>query len=272
MSFQKKTLTPQAHRPDEDRIISKKMVLEEAYHPPLKNFTDIEKQAEALYEKNLFSQAENIIKNLHIKGFSSSKTYCILGCCYHQKNQFKQALDAYKQALSQNPSCLEALVNLSLLRMDLGDYNKGLYSYKQAERIYFQNKETRWQTQLAKRHIQSGVMYFDKGLYHEALLEFLKARPSVKKSLQLQLNIIRCCWHLNRKREALEQLQALKKENPLSLSVPLLLGEYYFYLKKITLAIEEWERVLRLDPKNKTALAWLSKSQFVEDVQEDSLA
>ena len=233
----------------------------------------IEQTALDLFKKNLHSQAETLIQAFHARGFGAVGTYCLLGNIYYQKNQFKKALDAYKKALEKDPSHLESLAHISLLRFDLGDYQKGSVAYNKALSQIQQNKKSRWDQYITSRHLQSGRDYFSMGLYHEALLEFLKAHSKEKSNpLPIELKIIRCLWHLDRKKSALKKLLLLKKTNPLSIPVRLMIGEFYFHFRNIPMAVNEWEKILRFDPKNKSALMWLSKTQNIQNSREEPLA
>ena len=237
-------------------------------------FSAIEEKAKELFEKNLFSQAESLLQALHTRRLGSASSYSLQASCYHQKNQFKKALALYQRALALDPLYLEALVNLSLLCFDLGDYKKAVIYYNKARQVLAQKQENQWKSDMAHQHLQLAQNYYNKSYYHESLLEFLKARPYIQKSksLPIHLKVVRCLWKLNRKGEAVQKLVALKRENPRSVDVLLLLGEFYFYMKKITFAILEWERVLRLDSKNTQALEWLSKTQNIQSVEENHFA
>ena len=235
-------------------------------------FQSIEEKAKDLFNKNLYSQAVTVLKTLHAKGLGSANSYALLGASYHQQNEFKKAVMAYKRALELNPSHLECLTNLSLLRLDLGDYERGKQVYQRAYKAYFENTQNKWEKYIAEQHIQSGQAYFNKGYFHEALLEFLKASSKQSSMLSLDLSIIRCLWKLDRKREAIHQLLQTKRNHPLSVEASLLLGEFYFQSRKIPQAVLEWERVLYMDPKNKQALKFLAHTQNIQSVQEGDLA
>lgn len=261
---------------DTDYLLGKKTLIDfNDFLEPSKKpdpFKNIQQTVQDLFDKNLLKQAEKLLSALHAKGWGTDETYCLLGVIYYQQNQFKKSLLAYKKALEKNSSHLESLVNLSLLRLDLGDYDKGFFVYKKAMECLFQNKENQWKQYITRRHLHSGQVYFQRGYYHEALLEFLKACPDQNKPLKVNINIIRCLWNLDRKHEAFQKLLNLKKLNPVSIPVALLLGEFYFHVRKIPLAINEWEKVLRFDPDNQQAIHWLSKVQNIQSVKEGPLA
>ena len=187
------SFTPQKNQEDQDALISKTTApLEELLShkeetsiersvspkPIQSHFQSIEEKAKDLFEKNLYPQAVTLLKTLHAKGLGSANSYALLGASYHQQNEFKKAVEAYKRALELDPSHLECLTNLSLLRLDLGDYARGKLVYKRAYKAYFESTQTKWEKYIAEQHIQSGQAYLNKGYVHEALLEFLKASPS----------------------------------------------------------------------------------------------
>ena len=262
---------PQA---DQDHLVSKKMNPSALnLEQPLSDFQATEQRAQDLFEKNYFSQTLDLLQVLHSRGLGSAKTYCLLGSSYHQLNQFQKALAAYKRSLEIDDTYLESLMNLSILRMDLGDYERGMMTYKKAYQTYNQQQGNKWGEFIAEQHQASGKAYFEKGYFHEALLEFLKARPKTQKSLlSVDLLVAQCLWKLNRKREAIDRLQALKRLHSHSTEVSLLLGEFYFLSQKLPQAVCEWERVLKMDPKNQKALRLLAKTQTMQSVKETDLA
>ena len=261
---------------DEDVLLSKKTAsLGSSIKGRLEKgaFQSVEDKARELFESNLFSQAQEILSTLHARSLGTAQTYSLMGVCCHQKNQFKEALKCYQRALEMDPQHLESLLNLSLLHLDLGNYKKGNIHYRKAFQTRLNKTHREWNRNISERHTQLGAAYFKKGLFHEALLEFLKAASKKNTSeLSLEICIIKCLWKLDRKKEAVQKLQKLKRQNPLSIEVPLLLGQFYFQSRKIPQAISEWERVLRLDAGNKKALDFLQKTQHVQSVREDELA
>ncbi len=271
-SQQEDTLISKETAPLEEILSTKDKVSAQNQKTTRRLFQSIEEKAKDLFEKNLYSQSVTLLKTLHAKGLGSADSYALLGAGCHQQNKFKQAVTAYKRALELNPSHLECLCNLSLLRLDLGDYVRGKIVYKRAYKAYFESTQNKWEKYIAEQHIQSGQAYFNKGCFHEALLEFLKAGPKKGCSLSLDLSVIRCLWKLDRKSEAVHRLLQTKRNHPLSIEVSLLLGEFYFQSRKIPQAVLEWERVLYMDPKNKKALKFLAHTQKIQSVQEGSLA
>ena len=265
---QMKTL-PDNFSQNEDRVLEKKMTQHE---PALKEkkspLKEIEEETRSLIEKKLISEAEELLIELHGQGVSSAGTYCLLAGIHCRQNKFKKALFSYKKALEKNPEHLESLINLSLLRFDLGDYERGVLVYKKALNVREKKQNDQWQNYIAKRHIQSGEVYFKRGFWHEALLEFLKASGRGFSPLPLELKITECLWRLGRKKEALEKLLLIRKKNPISLRPGLLLAEYYFQMRNMTSAVMEWERILRFEPRNQEARLGLEKAQNIQSVRQ----
>ena len=255
---------------NEDYIISK-AVDPLAINLSNNEFHSIEKRAQDLFEKNYFSQAVDLLQTLHSRGLGSAQSYCLLASSYHQLNQFQKALQTYKRALEMDENHLESLVNLSILRMDLGDYERGAITYKKAQQNYFKNTENQWERFMFEQHLATGRSYFEKGYFQEALLEFLKAKPKMQgTSLRVHIWIARSLWNLDRKKEAIEKLKSLKKDHPKYIEAPLLLGELYLLSHKVTAAVGELERVLKIDPVNQKALRLLSKTQTMQNSVEET--
>jgi len=113
-----------------EELLKKPTTAQSSFGQKIPQFQSIEEKAKDLFDKNLYSQAITLLKTLHAKGLGSADSYALLGASYHQKNEFKKAVTAYKRALELDPSHLECLTNLSLLRLDLGDYERGKLVYK----------------------------------------------------------------------------------------------------------------------------------------------
>ena len=254
---------------NEDYVLEKKTALSDFSAVKKSPLQEIERQAEELVEKKLFSSAEELLTELHGQGLGSAGTYCLLAVVHCRQNQFKKALFSYKKALEKDPEHLESLINLSLLRLDIGDYERGFLVYRKALNIVEKKQNNQWQNYMAKQHLEGGEVYFKKGLLHEALLEFLKSAGHYASApLDLELKITECLWNLNRKKEAFEKLLLIKKKNPLSLKPSLKLADYYFQMKDITSAVMEWERVLRFEPQNAKARLGLEKAQNIQSVRQ----
>lgn len=274
---------------EEDQLIEKKMILskssystserkedskrggESSEYTKLNTLKNIEQKAKELFSRNLYFQSANVLTSLHSKGLGTASTYSLLASAYHQQNHFKLALENYKKALELDPSYEEALWNLSLLRLDLGDYERGYNVFHRARHCSYLHKEDQWRQFISEQHLKVAKAYYDKGYYHEALLELLKSNPHTNEDppLSIHLQLIKCLWNLDRKREAIEKLLLLRKKLPRCLEVSFLLGNYYYKSKKMTLAIHEWERILKLDPHNKKAMELLSQTQTSYNFKEE---
>lgn len=237
-------------------------------------FQNIEDKARGMFDKGLFDGVISILASLHAKSLGTPPTYCLLATAYHQKNLFKQARENYKKALELDPNHVESLVNISILRLDLGDYERGMLSFNRAHSQIQLQEESQWKAYISKQHLNSANAYYDRGYYHESLLEFLKAYVDVEHMMppSVQLRIIRCLWKLDKKSEAVNKLIALRKAHPTDCDTSLLLGYFYFQANKITAAIHEWERVLKIEPKNKRAIKYLAEIHHIQSVEENSFA
>ena len=248
---------PSYFNPDEDYLLEKRPVLKEDSSV----FKNVELQARELFSQKQDLAAERLLCALHAKGAGSAESLHLLGSIEYNRGDLSKAKAHYKKALSQNPEHLETLSCLALICLDTGEYEEGFFFYRKAHEKLLQNKTDSWAESMASQHLTLGKAYFEKKLWHEALYEFLKAYPRKKHPLIVDVYIVQCFMNLGRKGEAFKKLMDLKRKHPVAISVCLLLGDFYWEVKKYTLAINEWERVLRFDPHNEEVLPRLKKAQ-----------
>src|SRR3989338_8909357 len=81
-------------------------------------------QGKIFFKNQAYKKAESIFLRLLSNRHEFADICNMLGVIYHQTSQFGKAISYFQKALKINPNYTEALLNLSVLYNDLGDYKQ----------------------------------------------------------------------------------------------------------------------------------------------------
>ena len=183
--------------------------------------------------------------------------YCKLGQIFHHKGRFTDAVKLFAEALKHNPNYLEARVNLLVLLNDLGHYDHAAKLLPKLQTVGV-NPGPLNMGQLAKRHLESGNLYFSLQLYEHARVEFehaSKLRPGWA-DLRVKLGVV--YRRLNRLPDAVRELETAVAINPRYLEARVELGLCYYLQGRTDHAVSLWKAVLVADPRNTNAMRYLT--------------
>jgi tetratricopeptide (TPR) repeat protein len=97
---------------------------------------------------------------------SDANEYFILGCSYESANRYHEAIEAYKQSVQMNPSCVEAYMNLGVVYYKIGNYTDAIEVLRQALAI---------NPYVLPLYNKLGTTYLIRGTYPMAIDAFKKA-------------------------------------------------------------------------------------------------
>ncbi|HIE50379.1 MAG TPA: tetratricopeptide repeat protein [Armatimonadetes bacterium] len=159
----------------------------------------------------------------------------------------QEALGIWEQALAYDPNfaLLHEMLGLAAYRYQQILYERALEEYRRALAL---NPES------AFAHYLLGVAYADRRQYDDALRELLQA-------VQLNPNYVDAYYRLggvyltgkHRYRDAIAAYQSVLRLDPEHLGALNNLGVAYYFRGYRDLAVQQWERVLQLDPDNELA-------------------
>jgi tetratricopeptide (TPR) repeat protein len=212
------------------------------------------------YENREYDQAEEYLLKVAQTDSNFADVMNMLGVINHDKGEVGIAQEFFEKAVAINPRYTEAALNLAVTYNEQGQY-------EDAKRIFAHvatlkdttNKaiEPFARGKLANMHADLGRAYnelqlTDKSLaqYREALLlcpDFVDIRTRLGKIMRDAGDIEGAC----------EEFEKVKSKKPNYLPARISLGVTYFALTNREAAKSEWEAVLELDPKNKTAGMYL---------------
>jgi tetratricopeptide (TPR) repeat protein len=211
------------------------------------------------FESRNYSQAERYFLQTLSKGAEYADVLNMLGVIYHAAGKFNDSIACFQQALAINPNYTEAVLNLAVLRNDLGDYKEAKELYKRIGGKKKKSKEMNsvLKGKISNMHMGLGDTYSGIGHYKEAIEEFKKAlvlNPNYK-DIRTKLGI--CYRENNQKDLSIKELAKAVKENPNYTPARIQLGLSYYSAKHVKKAEREWKEVLKRDKKNETVKIYL---------------
>ena len=146
----------------------------------------------------------------------------------------------------------------------MGHYKEAQKAYQKALLLKGQSDEQSWKIDISNKHNQTAGQYLKKNYFKYALEEYIKglrfyAQPTA------QLQIAKILWKLNQKTSAQKYLEGFICLQTKNVPARLLLAEWYFEQNQVPKAVNEWETILKIDPKNQTAYNCLLKTQQFTD-------
>jgi len=211
------------------------------------------------YEEGELEEAEKHFTEV-VKHRPYADVYCKLGLIYHGRGQFGKAVAAFRKALEINPSYTEVSLNLAVTLNDMGKYDEATEVFSTASKLAHSTPyslDPYIKGKLANEHGKLGDIYFDLGLYGEALEEYKKAtnlRPTF-------VDIITKVGITYREKglfnEAIREFMRAKELNPKYISARVHLGVTYYMKGFLDMAIKEWEDALQMDPGNTDAAMYI---------------
>lgn len=228
---------------------------------------DLLKTARNHFQKNDYQLAEPLLNQIILKNNKDPEVFHMLGTIYYDQGKFNKAIRAFKRAIEVNPSYTDASIGLSIIYNDLGKYEDGQQVFEEARKLLDmqnQNNNHFQQEKLATKHDELGEMYFQCGQFKDALEQYKKSLELSNRTAEITMNIVRCYESLEEFKLAVRMLKELCNEYPNFTPARLKLGKLYYETRQIPEAVEQWERVLHLDPDNKIAQDYLQLANSVQ--------
>lgn len=187
-----------------------------------------------------------------------------MGLVEHQEGSFSDAINHFERALKTNPRYTEALLNLSILYNDMGDYDK---AKKLVARSRKESKKTKTamdpfiRSKLANKHAEVGDWYKGIGCYSEAVDEYEKALSLEDKYVDIRTKKAICLREAGDSKEALKELRKALKDNPKFLDAYIQMGVTYYADGSKAQARKVWKEASQKFPRNKTLKMYLRCSE-----------
>lgn len=230
-------------------------------------------QARIYYQKSDWSKAADLLEQA-VKTPSPYmvEAYFLLANTYHIQGRIGKALPTFKKVLELDVEHTDAMVSLSVILNDIGQYDEARKFFELADSKIKKNSngivDPHVNKKFSELHNELAQMYETYRRYDEAIIEYKKAITLDPDSANLKYKLAKLHYKRSDFQTAKEELQQLKQLNPSFYSASLLLGEIYCAEGKLLDAHREWNRVLAQDPNNTEARMLLN---FAKDVKEISI-
>lgn len=211
------------------------------------------------FESRNYERAEQLFLKTLKGGARYADVLNMLGVLYHAQGKFNDSIACFQQALSINPNYTEAILNLTVLRNDLGEYKeaKALYKRIQQKQKKPDGMNPVLRGKIANMHSGIADTYAGIGHLKEAIEEYKKALALCPDYKDIKTKLGICYRENNQKEQAIKELSEITRKFPDYLPARIQLGLSYYVTGKVKPASKEWEEVLKRDKENETARLYL---------------
>ena len=219
------------------------------------------------YDKGDLAEAEKCFL-IVIKARPYADVYNKLGLIYHGKGELGKAVAAFRKAIEINPSYTEVSLNLAVTLNDMGKYNEAGEIFNSAAKIAHGSPfslDPFIKGKLANEHSKIGDIYYDLGLFGEAVEEYKKAINLRPTFVDIITKIGIAYREKGMYNEAMREFTKSKEINPRYMPARINLGITYYMKGFIDMAVNEWKEALSVNPGNTDAQMYL---KFVQAEQE----
>ncbi len=217
-------------------------------------------QGKDFFKNQAYKKAESLFLKVIANRHEFADIYNMLGIIYHQTGEFNQAIQNFKKALSINPHYTEAMLNLSVLYNDLGEYkhSKELVGKFKKETSKSSDKIDPFiKAKLANKHAEVGDMYRGVGLYEAAVGEYERALQLAPHFHDIRTKKGICLREKGDKQTALKEFQKIIKEKPSFTDAHIQMGVTFYSLGKKKEARSVWEKLAKTQPQHQLVKTYL---------------
>lgn len=231
------------------------------------NIDELYMRGREAYDKGDYAVAEKHFLEV-VKARPYADVYNKLGLIYHGKGELGKAAAAFRKALELNPNYTEVSLNLAVTLNDMGKYNEANEVFGTAAKIAHGSPfslDPFIKGKLANEHAKLGDIYYDLGLFGEAVEEYKKAINLRPTFVDIITKIGIAYREKGLYNEAIREFVKSKEINPRYMPARINLGITYYMKGFIDLAVAEWNEALTVNPNNTDAQMYL---KFVQHEQE----
>lgn len=212
-----------------------------------------------------YQEAEPLLMQPTLMNSNNPEVFQMLATIYYNRGQFNKAIKTFKKALEVDPTYSDAAVGLSIILNDLGKYDEARKVFEQAQAIVDKKKvvqnSSHLEEKIATKHIEVADLYLQIKRFDQALEQYMKAYHLTSKKGDLALLISECYVQAGQKEKAIKELKSIIQIEPKLIKPRLKLGLILYNSHLVAEAVDQWENVLRLDPRNNEASRYLKMAQ-----------
>ena len=215
------------------------------------------------FKSQKYKKAEELLKMVVAQKKDFADVYNYLGLIFHEEGNYSEAIKSFKKALQINSHYTEAMLNLSILYNDIGEYDNA------KKLVNLSRKDAKSTTaaidpfirsKLANKHAELADRYQGVGAYKEAIEEYNKAL-GLENYADIRTKMAVCLREKGDVKGALAELKLAVKNNAKFADAQIQLGLTLYAMGKKTEARKIWKTAEKKFPKNKTIKMYLRFTQ-----------
>lgn len=227
----------------------------------------LDEAREAFIEGN-YKEAESLLQQPTLQNSNNPEVFQMMATILYNRGQFNKAIKTFKKALTIDPTYTDAAVGLSIILNDLGKYDEAKKVFEEAQTL-IDKKRSQQSTHVsntveekfASKHLELANMYMQYKRFTPALEQYQQAYNLSQKKVEITLQMVECHLEAGQAQQAIKILRTLLQSNNKLIAPRLKLGLILYNSHMIAEAVDQWENVLRLDPKNEEATRYLKMAQ-----------
>ncbi len=221
--------------------------------------SEVVKLAELLIARDNYQEALKLLLGVVDAHSNMADYYQLLGVVYHHMGEFSNAVESYEQALDLNPNYTQALLNLTVLLNDLGQYDKASEIFHRIEAVRSDGQELDGyiKGKIANAFAETAHMFVELGQYEEAISRFRHALEIKNDMVDVKCSLADVYIHTDHMIKAIAELEEARKLNPHFTKVFRMLGVAYYKTGNTNKAVDLWKQAIEMDPEDEVAICML---------------
>lgn len=225
-------------------------------------------EARSAFIEGDYATAEPLLNQPSLISSRNPEVFQMLATIYYDHGKFNKAITTFKRALEIDPAYTDAAVGLSIILNDIGRYDEAKKIFEDAKAQLDKKKqaqstssEPNLNEKFALKHAELADMYLQHKRFEESVEQYVKAISLTNKKVDYILRLAECFVQAGQKDKAIKELRSLLQSDPRLAAPRLKLGLILYNSHHIAEAVDQWENILRYDPKNQEALRYLKMAQ-----------
>ncbi len=211
-----------------------------------------------------YKTAEPLLNQPTLFHSKNPEVFQMLATIYYDQGKFNKAIKTFKKALEIDPGYTDAAVGLSIILNDIGRYDEAKKIFNEAKALLDIKKNAPDQNmaeKFAAKHAELADLYLQHRYFNEAIEQYSKAFAVSSKKSDFAVRLAEAYVQAGQKDKAVKELKTLLQSDSKLITPRLKLGLILYNSHHIAEAVDQWENVLRYEPKNTEALRYLKMAQ-----------
>lgn len=226
----------------------------------MKNIPGLIEEAKFFFKSQKFKKAEELFRKVLEVRQEFADVHNYMGLIAHEEGRFGEAIQSFEKALKINPRYTEAMLNLSILYNDVGDFESARKLVARSRKDA-KSKSTAMdpfiRSKLANKHAEVADWYHGVGAFGEAVQEYQKALNLEEGYADIRTKMAVCLREKGDLKGALAELTKAVKVNSKYPDAYIQQGITYYAMGKKAEARKSWKIAEKKFPANKTIKMYL---------------